>query len=323
MKRIGIDVGATKTVIATLDEAGSLRAFHKVPSAQMLRVKDDAVNSLQFFIDEYMQNESIDRSSVMGVGIGVPAVLDSHSQEIVSCPNLPGLDQLPLSRLLAPKLGLPVVVENDVNLIALGEHAYGRGRGVDDLACIFVGSGLGCGLILRGQLYTGADGAAAEFGHTISEPDGRICGCGAQGCIEIYCSGRAFSIDAEELGFSRDEDSSQGEEKEDYGQWSLAEKLIRAANAGDEKPIQALKMAFYRLGLATTSLVNILNPRLIILGGGIVSGWPQGLDMVRDTVRKRARAVVRDRVEFDYPALGDQAGLYGAGRLVELETAKR
>jgi len=322
MIRIGIDIGATKTVIASLDDNGNLQAFHKVPSAQMLKVKDSAENSLHFFIEEYMRHESIDRESVLGVGIGVPAVLDSHTNEIVSCPNLPGFDHLQLGRLLSPKLSLPVIVENDVNLIALGEHAYGRGRGVDDLACIFVGSGLGCGLILRGQLYTGADGAAAEFGHTIYDPEGRICGCGAQGCIEIYCSGRALSMDAEELGLAQKTHSDQSSERENYGQWSLAEKLIRAAAAGEEKPIQALNTAFYRLGLATTNLVNILNPRLIILGGGIISGWPQGLNIVRDTVRQRARAVVRDRVEFDYPALGDQAGLYGAGRLVELTTAK-
>jgi glucokinase len=320
MIKIGIDIGATKTVIAILDEEGNLHTFRKLPSAKLLSVKENAVDSIQSFIDEYISEEAINRSAILGIGIGVPAVLDSHTQEIVSCPNLPGLDRLPLSTLLSPKIGYPVFVENDVNLIALGEHSFGRGRGIDDLACIFVGSGLGCGLILRGELYTGADGAAAEFGHIIFRPEGKICGCGGQGCIEMYCAGRGLTLAASEIldpSVIEAEKSSVGHSK-----WSLARKVIEEAHAGNTKARDAMNKAFYDLGLATATLVNILNPRLIILGGGIVTGWPDGLQIVRDTVRARARAVARDRLEVDFSELGDKAGLYGAGRLVELELDK-
>ncbi len=259
-------------------------------------------------------------TTIQGIGIGVPAVLDSNTQEIVSCPNLPGLDRLPLGTLLSPKINLPVLVENDVNLIALGEHSFGRGKGIDNLACIYVGSGLGCGLILRGQLYTGADGAAAEFGHTIFDPEGKICGCGAQGCIEMYCSGRSLTLAAGEI---LGEIETGGENSDaDFGRWSLAKKVIEAAHAGNSKAKDVLNKSFYHLGLSITNLVNILNPRLIILGGGIVSGWPDGLQIVRDTVKARARTVARDRLIIDFSLLGDKAGLYGATRLVELELDK-
>ena len=320
MIKIGIDIGATKTVIATLDEEENLHTFRKVPSAKMLSVKGNSVDSIQSFIEEYISEEAINRSAILGIGIGVPAVLDSHTQEIVSCPNLPGLDRLPLSTLLSPKIDIPVLVENDVNLIALGEHSFGRGKGIDDLACIYVGSGLGCGLILRGQLYTGADGAAAEFGHTIFDPEGKICGCGAQGCIEMYCSGRSLTLAAAEILGSVE--TGGGNSDSDYSRWSLAEKVIKAAQAGNSKAKDALNTSFYHLGLSITNLVNILNPSLIILGGGIVSGWPGGLQIVCDTVKKRARTVARDRLVIDFPLLGVKAGLYGAARLVELELGK-
>ncbi|MDO9545889.1 MAG: ROK family protein [Pelolinea sp.] len=320
MKTIGIDIGATKTVIASLDNGGEPYAFRKVPSAALLTSKGNAVDSIYAFLMDYLNVEAIDKDTLKGIGIGVPAVLDSNTQEIVSCPNLPGLDRLALGTLLSPKINLPVLVENDVNLIALGEHSFGRGKGIDNLACIFVGSGLGCGLILRGELYTGADGAAAEFGHTIFDPEGKICGCGAQGCIEMYCSGRSLTLAAPEiLGETETAGKNLGAE---FGRWSLARKVIEAAHAGNSKAIDAMNTSFYHLGLAITNLVNILNPRLIILGGGIVSGWPNGLQVVRETVNTRARTVVRDRLEIDISMLGDKAGLYGAARLVELTTDK-
>jgi len=320
MIRIGIDIGATKTVIASFDKDGNLNLPHKVPSAKMLSEKGNAVDSLQLFIDDYINQAGYDRNVIQGIGIGVPAVFDGITQEIVSCPNLPGLDRLPLGKLLSPKIKIPILVENDVNLIAVGEHSYGRGKGIDDLACIYVGSGLGCGLILKGELYTGADGAAGEFGHTIYDPDGRLCGCGARGCVEIYCSGRALTLDAAEV-FS-DFEMSKDVKDDSYGPWSLAEKVIKAAQAGNSKATNALTKSFSILGLAITNLVNILNPRLIILGGGIITGWPEGLNIVREVVKIRARAVVRDRLVMDFPILGDQAGLYGASRLVELKFGK-
>jgi glucokinase len=318
MIRIGIDIGATKTVIATLDEEGKLRTFRKVPSAKMLGEKGNAVDSLQLFLDEYFEMAGYGREIIRGIGIGVPAVLDNYTQEIVSCPNLPGLDRLPLGTLLSPKIELPVFVENDVNLIALGEHSFGRGQGTDDLACVYVGSGLGCGLILRSQLYTGADGAAAELGHAIYDPNGRLCSCGARGCYEMYCSGKALTLDAPDILGEAEMKGKPSDES--YGSWALAEKVIEAAKAGNPKAQHALTKSFLILGLAITNLVNILNPRLVILGGGIVAGWPEGLRTVRETVNATARSVVRDRLVIDSPMLGEKAGLYGAARLVEIKT---
>lgn len=317
MIRIGMDIGGTKIAIAALDDAGKLFAFQKVPSAKVLSIKDNPVDSLQTFLDGYILEAGITRSQIKGIGIGVPSVLDSNTQEIVSTPNIPGFDRLPLGIQLSPKLNIPVFVENDVNLIALGEHSFGRGQGIADLACVYVGTGLGCGLILNNQLYTGADGAAAEFGHTIYDPNGRLCGCGAHGCYEMYCSGAAFTYDANEI-FTTEElnDLHAGET---IGRFSLAEKFIIAARAGHPKAKEIVDQSFYILGLAITNLVNLLNPRLIILGGGILSGWPEGVEITKQTVYAKARSVSRDRLIIDHPKLKDEAGLYGAARLVDLK----
>ena len=319
MIRIGMDIGATKTVIATLDDGGELHSLFKVSSAKMLREKGNAVDSLEMFLNEYIRMAGYKKEIIKGIGIGVPAVLDRNTLEIVNCPNLPELDHLPLSTLLSPKIEIPVYVENDVNLIALGEHSFGRGQGIDDLACIYVGTGLGCGLILRGQLYTGADGAAAEFGHTIYDPDGRLCGCGARGCYESYCSGRALTIIAQEILGKSELDENPSNKA--CAPWTPAEKVIRAAKAGNMMAKDALEKSFLILGIAITNLANILNPRLIILGGGIITGWPEGLYTVRETVNGRARSVVRDRLVIDFPTLGEKAGLYGAARLVNVSEA--
>jgi glucokinase len=319
MVSIGVDIGATKTVIATLSDDGELHTIYKVPSAKMLREKGNAVDSLDFFLNEYIQMAGYQKELVRGIGIGAPAVLNKNTQEIVNCPNLPELDNLPLSVLLAPKMEIPIYVENDVNLIALGEHSFGRGQGIDNLACVYVGTGIGCGLILQGQLYTGADGAAAEFGHMIYEADGRLCGCGTRGCYEAYCSGRALTAMASEI-FSKSELDENSPNRE-FAPWTSAEKVIRAAKAGNSLARDVLEKSFSILGIAVTNMANLINPKLIILGGGIITGWPEGLNTVRQVVKSKARSVVRDSLVIDFPTLWEKAGLYGAAQLVNLSEA--
>ncbi len=315
MIRIGMDIGGTKIAIAALDDSGSLLAYQKVPSASIFSLRDNAVDALQVFLQEYVNESGFEWQQIKGIGIGVPSVLDSHTQEIVSTPNIPGFDRLPLGLLLSPKLGVPVFVENDVNLIAMGEHQYGRGKGYTEIACVYVGTGLGCGLILNNQLYTGADGAAAEFGHTIYDPFGRLCGCGAHGCYEMYISGVAFTYDAKEVFSAKEIEKFNAESS--YGTYSLAQKLIEAARSGHPEARKRVENAFFILGLAVTNLVNTLNPALVILGGGILSGWPEGIETVKGTVFERARTVSKAHLEIDYPVLYDKAGLYGAASLVD------
>jgi glucokinase len=311
-----MDIGGTKIAVGFLDENGKLQGFKKVNTAKIFALKEDAAEALQVFLADYIDEIGVSPDQVQGVGIGVPSVLDSHTQEVVSTPYIPKLNNYPLSLLLAPKLGLPVIVENDVNLIAVGEHLHGRGKGLTDVACVFVGTGLGCGLILNNHLYTGADGAAAEFGHLIYDHQGRLCGCGATGCFEAYCSGVGLTTDAKQIFSQAEIDAFFAQGKK--GQYALAELLIRSAREGHPQAKEAIDKAFFILGLAVTNLVNLINPQLVILGGGIVSGWPEALEIVRGVVQEKARSVTKNRVVIDYPILKDKAGLYGAASLVHL-----
>ena len=317
MITIGVDIGGTKIAAGFLDEEGKLKGFTKVNTAEVFASAEDAADALQLFLLDYIQDFGLDPASIKGVGIGVPSVLDSHTQEVVSTPYIPTLNHYPLSLLLAPKLGVPVFVENDVNLIAIGEHLYGRGKGLTNMACVFVGTGLGCGLIINNQLYTGADGAAAEFGHMIYDHEGRICGCGATDCFETYCSGFAFTYEAKRI-FSPSE-IDQFYARDNKGEYSLAEYLITEARNGHEQAKAAIEKSFNILGIAITDLVNLLNPQLVILGGGILAGWPEALEIVKNVVYTRARTVTRNRLVIDTPILQDKAGLYGAASLVNLK----
>jgi glucokinase len=248
-------------------------------------------------------------ASVGTVVIGIPGVIDRQSGTIASCPNLPELDGIALGPGLSEWLGVSVRIENDVNVIALGEATAGRGRGIANLACVFVGSGIGCGLILGGELYVGADGTAGEFGHTTAEVNGRQCTCGSKGCLEMYCSGKALSAWAAGAGLES-ADLTDGPD-EFHG----AEGTVRAARRGDRSAQLVLEDAFTYLGIGIANLVNIVNPRLVILGGGLITGWPSAIEQVGQIVKARSRLVARDRVEIDAPALGDEAFAIGAARL--------
>lgn len=321
MITIGMDIGGTKIAIGYLEDNGKLQGFTKVKSSDVFIEEKTAEDALNDLIEDYIAETGIDRALLAGVGIGVPSVLDSHTQEVVSTPYIPQLNRVPLSRLLSPKLGLPVFVENDVNLIALGEHIYGRGKGISEMACVFVGTGLGCGLILNDQLYTGADGAAAEFGHLIYEPEGRTCGCGAKGCYESYCSGVGLTYEAKRFFSEREIETFSKNPK--FSSYSLAEYLITTAKSGNKQAKDIIENSFHILGLAITNLVNLLNPRLVILGGGIVDGWPEALQIVREVVYQKARAVSKQRLVIDSPILKNKGGLYGAASLVRLNIEKK
>lgn len=312
MVNICVDIGATKTVIAIMSESGEINAFQKHPTSKVIPTSSSPIESLLEFLDKYIQLHNLNKKNIRGVGIGVPAVVNSQKEEIVSCPNIPQLNGVVLGKEIGKVIGIPVFIDNDVNLIALGEHSFGRGKTVDDLACIYFGTGLGCGLILNGNLYTGADGSAAEFGHMIFKVNGKKCVCGSLGCLEMYCSGRSIANDAA-LVLSENE-LRQGS---NYGSWGLAENVIIAANQGNLHAQNLLENSFSALGWGVTNLVNLLNPRLVILGGGIVTGWPKGLSIVKGFVASNARRLTRDYLEIDYPFLGEKAGLFGAFVLIK------
>jgi glucokinase len=305
---LGIDIGGTKTAFGLVDETGTIQRQARLSSADVFYSSSDAVTSISNSLLAFLYEWNVPPKEVIGAAVGIPGIIDRETQTITSCPNLTVLDDLPLGIESSDMVGFPVFLENDVNLIAVGEHVYGRGRGIKDIACIFVGTGIGCGLILNGKLYAGADGSAGEFGHTVVVPNGIPCTCGNQGCLEMYCSGKAITLLAEENLF---QGKPSGIHKID-----ISALFMEEARQGNESIKEVLIKSFYYLGIGVANLVNLLNPRLIILGGGIINGWPEGLEVVRDVVGEMGRKNSLPRLVFDYPSLGEQAALLGAAAYV-------
>jgi glucokinase len=314
--RVGVDIGGTKIAIAVLDDRGAIRHRTRLTSALTLGRSDLVVDALTVAIRGCCAEAGVDVATIAGIGVGFPGVMDPTSRIIASCPNLPALDGLPLEQELAGAMGVPVFLETDVKLSTLGELRQGRAKGFSDLACVFVGSGIGCGLVFSGRLYRGADGASGELGHTIVEPRGLRCTCGRRGCLEMYCSGKALARKARTI---LPRPTTAHCDVESQGPWGGAELLIEAARAGCPDAVWALQHSFTYLGLALANLANLVNPRLILLGGGIVAGWPDGIEVVRATVHERARTIIRDRLTIACSSLGDDAGLIGASVLLDEE----
>jgi glucokinase len=306
---LGIDIGGTKTILGLVDESGQIRHQAKLSTSEALHNHSSVIPSLVDTIHKHCKQWELSLEEMAGTVIGVPGIIQRETQTIESCPNLLELDGMALGPQLTAALNAPVWVENDVNLITLGEHRWGRGRGIQNMACIFVGTGIGCGLIVSNELYTGADGSAGEFGHISIEPEGKSCTCGGVGCLEMYCSGKALALAAVDLlGAS---------ELHELSHYNEAIRLNRAARGGHPAALDAIQRAFYYLGVGIANLVNIMNPRLIVLGGGIVKGWPEGLDIVRNETERRVRVTARKRLDLEFPVLGERAGLLGAAVYVK------
>jgi glucokinase len=316
---MAVDIGATKTALTIMDSHGEPLLEEQLPSNELFLIPESSIASLAQAISNSCRQRGIKAENLKGIAVGIPGVMDWRTQTVASCPNLPELNGLPLGTQLSRLLGVPVYVDKDTNFLALGELTKGCGKDVDNFACIYVGSGIGCGIILDGKLYRGSDGAAGELGHTIIEPNGKHCTCGNQGCLEMYCSGKALAIQANEIL----EQSHLGREnpKEQNntptGRWDEAEQVIAAAKDGNSSALQAIETAFFYLGLGVTNLVNILNLRRVILGGGIINGWPDGVSIVSRVVKIRARTVVREHLSIVQAVLGQEASYVGSYAYIE------
>lgn len=248
-------------------------------------------------------------------GMAVAGVIDFDHGRIRSAPNMPELDGLDLSAELAEKLELPVTVENDATAAAIGENWLGASCGVESSIFVTLGTGVGGGIILNGVPLRGIDGTAGEIGHICVEPLGVQCGCGSVGCVEQYSSASAITRMA-------------GEMKEQYP-CSLIENteeltpldVYNAGKAGDKLAIEVFRKMGTYLGIALADLINVLNPEVIVIGGGAAAGWELFIDHLHIEIKKRAFHQPAERARIIRARLGDDAGILGAARLAFIKLA--
>jgi glucokinase len=308
-RTIGVDMGGTKLLAGAVDSGLSVhhraqRSLNRLDQSYLLDVVVDAV-------EETRESAGAD---VAAVGFGIPSLIDQRSGNAVIAVNLP-LKNIRFGDVMSERLGLPVFVDNDANLAALAEHRAGAARGCSEAVLLTIGTGIGSGLILRDELYRGAIGAGAELGHTVIDLNGPPCqgNCPNHGCIESLASGTALAREA--LRIAHEQPSSGLGRALAAGRELEGPLVTELAHDGDAAAIEAIELIGTRLGVAIASFVNIFNPQVVVIGGGVMGAGELLLSAAREEMLRRALPPSRDIVEIVPAAFGVEAGMIGAAAL--------
>lgn len=312
---IGMDLGGTKILAAVVDKSGRIVTEVKFKT-RAEKGPDVVIERIAETARQAAQKAGLAWTDVKGLGIGAPGPMDPETGVVYNPPNLPGWDEVSLGPRLSQALGVLVCVENDVNLGTLGEHALGAGRGTKDMVGIFVGTGVGGGLILNGQLHSGFRHAAAEVGHMIVLADGPVCGCGKRGCLEAVASRTAIERDIQ-AGLATGRKSLIPKLTNKGIRRLTSGVLAKALRQGDPLVTEIMSRAQWYLGLLTASIVNLIDPEMIVFGGGVVEALGEEfLTPIRTTARQYfIQQASADQVRITAAELGDHAGVLGAAVL--------
>jgi glucokinase len=307
---IGVDLGGTKMLVGVL--AGT-EVRYESREASTGQSEDELVELLVREVGEAREA----RPDATAVGLGIPATIDHDDGVAVSAVNLP-LDDLPVRELVEKRVGLPVFLDNDGNVAALAEYLYGAAEGKPNTVMLTVGTGIGGGLVLGGEIYRGASGAGAELGHTVIQADGPPCqgNCPNHGCVEALASGTALGREGRAAAESSP-DSVLGQMLADGGTID-GKAVTEAALGGDETAVAVFELIGSRLGVACSSFVNIFQPDAIVVGGGVIAAGDLLLDPARREVRERALTPM-NRTPVLAATLGNDAGMIGAAAMAAVE----
>ena len=309
---VGVDLGGTKVEVGGVDARG--RLLKRVRRPTKVRSGPAAIETQ--IVDAVRELEESMGSSPAGVGVGVAGQIDADKGMVRFAPNLDWHD-VPFQADLSDTLGLPVVVINDVRAAAWGEWLHGAGQGCDDLVCVFVGTGIGGGIVSGGQMLSGCSNTAGELGHITVALDGPPCHCGNRGCLEALASGWAIAQQAQEAVAAKPDDGFMLLKLANGQQEAItAEIVAQAAKEGDALARRLLDEAVQALIAGAVSLVNAFNPCRLILGGGVIEGLPERIDQVERGVRQWALAAARAPLQVLPAALHGDAGVIGAAALV-------
>jgi glucokinase len=308
-RTIGVDMGGTKLLAGEVDEGLSVHQ-----RTQRVLTDLDQASLLDVVVEAVEETREQASEEIAAVGFGIPSLMDSRTGTAVVAINLP-LADIRFADVMMERLGLPVFVDNDANMAVLAEHRVGAAQGCDEVVLLTIGTGIGGGLILGGRLYRGATGSAAELGHTVIDEDGPPCqgNCPNRGCVEVLASGTALAKEASRLAVERPESRLADAVREGY---ALGGPLVtELAHDGDAAAIEALALIGTRLGVAIASFVNIFNPQVVVVGGGVAAAGELLLGPARTEMKARALPPQRDEVRLVAAALGVEAGMVGAAAL--------
>ncbi|MBT0773574.1 ROK family transcriptional regulator [Kineosporia sp. J2-2] len=313
LRFVGIDIGATSIDVAVLD--GGLNLLGQ------LRADTDVRLGPQPVLDQAIDLVAKVRSGLAdpagppaGVGVGVPGPVSQAEGALVAPPIMPGWSRFPIRDQLGAALGAPVMVDNDVNVMALGELHAGTARSVRDLLFVKIGTGIGCGIVVGGEIYRGVNGSAGDIGHIQVDGHGPVCVCGNTGCLEAAFGGAALARDAEAA--ARGGRSDWLAQRLPQVRALSARDVGAAADAGDPVSIALIRDGGARLGKVLASLVSFFNPGLVVIGGGVAGLGHPLLAEIRSVVYRRSLPLATGNLPIVLSELGGTAGVVGAGRLI-------
>jgi len=303
MKRyvVGVDVGGTNIKLGVVDPCGQVAIRNSFATKPFASSRVKLITALASEIEASIKTAGLNKTQIAGVGIGLPGLVDYEKGIVRFLPNIPGWQNVHLRSILQKKIKLPVFVDNDVKIITLAESKFGAGKGVGNLICLTLGTGVGAGLILNGELYRGEDNAAGELGHMPLNEHGPQCNCGGVGCFETYVGNRALYALASRI----------------MGKPGLTTlDMFDLAQKGNKKALLFWKTAAERIGNGLVGVVNLLNPRMVIIGGGISNNEKFLFRGIAQTVRRRAMSLQGRAFRIKRAQFKDDAGIIGAYVLV-------
>lgn len=317
---IGIDLGGTKISTALVDANGKILASdYRETLAGAAEGPQPVIERMLDAARKVMAQAGVKPAQVAAAGVGAPGPLDIAAGILISPPNLPGWSRVPLKQHIQDGLQIATFLENDANAAGLGEYRFGAGRGVQHMVYVTVSTGIGGGLILDGKLYHGSSGAAGEIGHTTLKPDGPPCNCGNWGCLEALASGTAIAREGRER-VTRGVPTLIAELAGGVPERVTAKLVAEAAARGDAEAQHILAEAMEYLGLGIANLINLFDPELVVIGGGLTRLGERLFGPVRRVVAERAYVAKAHPVGIVPAALGDNVGVLGAAAVALTQT---
>jgi glucokinase len=317
---LAVDLGGTNVRIATVNPHGRILDKLSFPT-EVLRGRERVMEDILSKIQEVMGRFPEEEFAVIGAGFGIPGAIDLHQGIVTQSPNLPILDGFNIRCWLQGGLQMPIFIENDANAFSLGEGWLGAARGVNDFCCLTLGTGVGGGVVLNGNIWHGAEGKAGEIGHMIIDLHGPSCKCGNQGCLEALTSANAIrrmAIEALKADEKTDLVERSGGELE-----TITSKMVyESAKDGDPLSRRIFQRMGIYLGVGLANLANLLNVELMVIGGQVSDAWDFFIDHTRRELEQRALGSIGKRVKVAKTKYGDDAGVLGAAYLVKREFEK-
>jgi glucokinase len=311
---IGLDLGGTTMISAAVSEDGRIlkQEIRETPAREEAKIVLSSIVDLLKLVENWSLSENLE---IVGIGLGLPGLVNFTTGVVKLMPNFPKMRDFPIIDKLKKYFEYKLFYENDASAALLGEYRFGAGKGVNDLICFTIGTGIGGAVLIDGKLLRGPEGFAGELGHITLDPDGPLCGCGNRGCLEALASAPAIVRRAKEI-ISEGKIETSLSNYLKRGEELNASIIAQEANKGDLLAQRVYREVGRWIGIAIGSLANVFNTHLFLIGGGVSNAGDILFNPMKDEAFKRAMPGIREKIKIDRFKLGDDAGVIGASTLV-------